>query len=294
MAPRTGSAPRAAVLLACVAAVSLLSLAGNVAGRAADPAPSADPGAASTAVGFHEAPPTLAPRSGGPAPASGLYTVTFIEYSLPLGATWYVNITGQAPLSATVTIANGTSLALNLTNGNYSYVAATNEPYFSAGGAAQFNVSGAAVFLNVIYQLVPGIYEIVFLESGIAGGTNWSATVNGTLRSAFAPNAIVFYVPNGTYQYSITPVPGYTSNVTNGSARIDGSGPVYEVGFRGSASPGPTAPAGVPWDWLIGGAVVGGLVVLLVLIVLWTRRPPAGGRESDPGDPADGLPGRSP
>jgi hypothetical protein len=40
--------------------------------------------------------------------------------------------------------------------------------------------------------------------------------------------------------------------------------------------------------------VVGGLVVLLVLIVLWTRRPPAGGRESDPGDPADGLPGRSP
>ena len=213
------------------------------------------------------------------------YSVDFIEYSLPLGATWYVNVSGGPSLAAVVTISSGTVLTTNLTNGTYQYTATTNQPYFTAGGAARFNVSGAAVELNAVFTIEPGIFEIVFLETGIPGGSNWTATVGGAEKSSFAPDAIVFYVSNGTYAYSVGVVPGLDSNVTNGTAHIHGIGDIIQVGFSSRPSPGSASSSEVPWTWLIAGGVSGVLLLLLLVIAVRGR---GGLDEESENSPTDG------
>jgi hypothetical protein len=50
-------------------------------------------------------------------------------------------------------------------------------------------------------------YSITFSESGLAPGTPWSVTLNGTLESSMT-NSITFTEPNGTYPYAIGGVAG--------------------------------------------------------------------------------------
>ncbi len=230
------------------------------------------------------APLALLPRA--PDAANATYLVSFVEFSLPLGATWYVNITGLPSLTATVTIATGTAISTELSNGTYNYTATTNERYFTAGGERGFNVSGATVSQNLLFTIQAGIYQILFLENGVAGGTNWSATFNGTTETASAPNAIVFYEPNGSYHYSIGVVPGYTSNLTVGNTTIHGVGIVYSVGFTGPPSPGPSSAAAFPWTWLLGGLIAGGLIVFVMMLLVRRR--------SGPDENPDGESGETP
>ena len=240
------------------------------------------------------APVSLPSSHAEPLPLTGLlraplavnatYLVSFVEFSLPLGATWYVNITGQPPLTATVTIATGTAISTELSNGTYNYTAATSERYFTAGGERGFNVSGANVSQNLLFTIQAGIYQILFLENGVAGGTNWSATFNGTTETASAPNAIVFYEPNGSYHYSIGVVPGYTSNLTAGNTMIHGVGIVYSVGFTGPPSPGPSSAGAFPWTWLLGGLIAGGLIVFVMVLLVRRRSGPDESPGSESGE----------
>lgn len=253
-------------------------------------------------VGFAFGPAPPRSRPGALASTSGTvlaatarpsvadYQVSFAEYSLPLGATWYVNVSGQPSLSAVVSISSGTTLSANLTNGSYSYTAESNVQYFVAPGAP-FNVSGTPLAFNVLYGLQPGIYEVIFLETGIAGGTNWSVTYNGTTQTAFAPNSVSFYTVNGTFHFSITPVPTYTSNITEGNLTIQGMGRVLEIGFHGPPGPSGGSGSGFPWTWLLAGVIGAGVILLVVWISVVTRSKPDAPQGNSPGaEPPSGPP----
>ncbi len=69
-----------------------------------------------------------------------------------------------------------------------------------------------------------------FSEDGLASGTTWSVTVDGTAASATAPGAIVADLQNSTppYAFAVAAVPGYTASPPSGTVSVSGS-PVAET-----------------------------------------------------------------
>jgi hypothetical protein len=178
------------------------------------------------------------------------YSVTFTESGLPAGTSWSVVLHGQTLSSST------TSIVFSEPNGTYGYtidVVAGYAPGQSSGSVA---VNGAAASVLVTFTRVT--YSVTFTESGLASGTSWSVSLNGTLQSSTS-TSIAFSVPNGTYTYQLGTVPGYTPTTASGSVTVNGAAdsvPVtfsrvtYSVVFSESG-----LPSGLTWQVTVGGLV---------------------------------------
>ena len=142
------------------------------------------------------------------------YTVTFSENALPAGTAWTVNLSnGQSNTSTT------SSMTFELVNGTYGYVVSSSDvDYLSTSG--QITVNGAPVSQHASFVYS---YEVTFSETGLASGTSWSVTVNGTLISSSSSVATVREI-NGTYSYSVAPVAGYSLiSAHSGSFQVKGA-----------------------------------------------------------------------
>ena len=64
-------------------------------------------------------------------------------------------------------------------------------------------------------------YTVQFSERGLPSGTSWGVTVNSQPKSALTGSVIQYQLPNGSYPYSITPIPGYHEST------VPYSGPIY-------------------------------------------------------------------
>jgi hypothetical protein len=99
--------------------------------------------------------------------------------------------------------------------------------------------------VSVGVAVTPPPYPVIFREQGLADGTVWSVTTHATTHSATVSdevNDIGFSIPNGSYSYSIGPVPGYTTQYS-GSYRVAG-GPVFiRVIFHAGVIPPPSHTA---------------------------------------------------
>jgi hypothetical protein len=84
------------------------------------------------------------------------YSVIFTESGLPNGATWYVNVTGQSGLSATVGRGGGTQLSIDLPDGSYSYGVTTNEKnWTTTTTTGSFTVSESPTAVSVSFTPTP-------------------------------------------------------------------------------------------------------------------------------------------
>jgi len=102
-----------------------------------------------------------------------------------------------------------------------------------ATGSGQAVVSdesgGALTVLNItVHQ--PSLFPAKFNETGLAPGTLWSVTVNGSARQGYS-SSILFSLPNGTYSYSIGPVTGYTASPNSGTITVIGGPANVSVTF---------------------------------------------------------------
>ncbi|HYK93522.1 MAG TPA: YncE family protein, partial [Thermoplasmata archaeon] len=127
------------------------------------------------------------------------YPVVFNETGLPSGTQWYVWL-GGASVSG-----NSTSLRFNMTNGTYAYVASATG-YYSSGAIGNLTVAGTGV--TVVVPFVAAPYTVTFQEVGLPNGTYFTVFLNGSGQSGV--HAVAFSVPNGTYHYSVYPVPHYS------------------------------------------------------------------------------------
>ncbi|MGC8580680.1 MAG: hypothetical protein ACP5MB_11605, partial [bacterium] len=66
------------------------------------------------------------------------------------------------------------------------------------------------------------LYQIVFTESGLPSGTQWSVALNGTARSSNT-SSITFEVPAGTYAFSVGSVSGYSVSPSSGTLTVSSS-----------------------------------------------------------------------
>jgi len=77
----------------------------------------------------------------------------------------------------------------------------------------------------------PKEYTITFTESGLPQGTQWSITLNNEVTESSSGNSIVFYVNNGTYEFSISSVNGYSASPSSGSVTVNGENVTVPISF---------------------------------------------------------------
>ena len=117
------------------------------------------------------------------------------------------------------------------------------------------------VHLALVQQPPPSQYPVTFTESGLAPGSSWSVTVNGTRVSS--PNATAILTEqNGTYTFAVTPPTGYTPSPSAGTLIVAGKAITQTVVFNRTSARATYAvtfterglPQGTPWSVTLNGS----------------------------------------
>lgn len=82
--------------------------------------------------------------------------------------------------------------------------------------------------------LVGNAFPLEFTESGLLAGTVWSVVVNGWVIPSFT-GEISFFLTNGSYQYLVPAVPGYTPAPSSGSPLISGVARTIPIQFTSTS-----------------------------------------------------------
>jgi len=168
-------------------------------------------------------------------------TVRFTEAGLGKGQVWCVDLTGWTGCSGSSAVQ-----FRNLTAGTYNY--SVMAPLTGLTITARW--AGRTVPLSTPVDLVHSSavaltfhypFAVVFTETGLPNGTEWSITVQGIKHSS-TTDTINFSEPNGTYSFRIGAETGYSHAGSPTSVKVTG-GPVnVTVTFRAKPSRGPVAP----------------------------------------------------
>ncbi|MGA8275518.1 MAG: YncE family protein [Thermoplasmata archaeon] len=197
------------------------------------------------------------------------YTVTFTESGLPSGSTWGVDFNGTTTGSSTSSIVfsalNGTGYSYRVTAGPTGYDATPSQ--------GTLDVSGANVVQTVDWRVhtSPELYAVTFTETGLAFGTSWAVTLNGSMRGT-ATSTISFQEPNGSFAFTVGNVSGFTANRASGTLQVDGSNSSITIAFSPS-SPATSTPGTAETPTFLGlpyyeGVALAGVLVVVVLLTL--------------------------
>jgi hypothetical protein len=232
-----------------------------------------------------------------------LYSVTFTESSLPVGATWWVNLTGQPSLSATVSSTSGTSLAMSLPNGSYTFSASTSAKDWTTTAGGPISVAGAARSVPVPFTFsgtrVASTYTVTFTESGLPVGSIWWVNISGqsslsTTVTSSGGTQLTITLGNASYAFEATSnAMGWSAK--GGSFTIAGSDQSVSVPFTSSVTPAPpgstSTGTGSPFPWVWAGAGLAALLALLLLLLVFRRRRKKEPENAGPGSgPSGGNP----
>lgn len=103
-------------------------------------------------------------------------------------------VVGLFPLTATVDSRSGYLIVVNWLSGTVSFLRPTTYP--------------------------PLKYSVTFQELGLAAGTSWSVTLNGTTNTS-ATSVVEFLEADGPYSYTLAPVSGYDNvSPANGTVTV--------------------------------------------------------------------------
>ena len=88
--------------------------------------------------------------------------------------------------------------------------------------------------VSISIAFVRTTYSVTFVEGGLAPGTTWAITLNGTQRSS-GSNITFVGLTNGTYTFQVPSVDGYSAHPLSGSVTIDGFNQTSPVIFISTA-----------------------------------------------------------
>jgi len=166
---------------------------------------------------------------GFTATATGLYTLTIQETGLPSGTSWSVLINGTKSSSVT------SAISVQLANGTYGVVV-NGVPGFRADTYVfSVQISGGGVSKTITWSIVT--YSVSFSEAGLSKGSTWAVTLGGSLLSSTS-SLIAFAEVNGSYNFTIGSVAGYTATPSTGSVKVQGQNTTDSILF--TAQPGGT------------------------------------------------------
>ncbi len=190
-----------------------------------------------------------------PSPANGTFTVNgssvavniqfselqfslqFNETGLPTGSQWSVTLNGTTESSTS------NNISFLVFPGTYTYVIIPPPGYTTTQLSGEVRVVDSPLYVNTAFYQEE--YNVTFLVSGLASGTLWTITFNGsTMSTSFT--TISFSVTNGSYVFIIGNLTGYSVQPSTGTVKVNGS-PLSESivftklvtngYFRGSITP---------------------------------------------------------
>ncbi|BCU67895.1 hypothetical protein HS7_13320 [Sulfolobales archaeon HS-7] len=140
----------------------------------------------------------------------------------------YLYVTGYFPndsgLVSVINPANNTVLT-NIQVGK--------EPHgitYDPGNARLYVANKASGSIGIIATANVTGYEVTLVESGLPPNTPWSVTLNGVTKTS-TTNTITFYLPNGAYTYTVSPVQGYTISQQSGTITVHDSQVTQQIIF---------------------------------------------------------------
>ncbi|MCL4449694.1 MAG: hypothetical protein M1386_00030 [Candidatus Thermoplasmatota archaeon] len=142
--------------------------------------------------------------------------VIFADVGLPVNSSWSVTMNGVMKHS------NVSEIAFVVPFGQYNYSASTTqEGFHSFTGQRVVLANKFNVFVDVYFW--SRNYSVVFNESGLPSGSEWSLELTGKNYNS-TNSSIIVHLPNGTYYYAVytklqgyLPVKGIGTFVVNGS-----------------------------------------------------------------------------
>jgi YVTN family beta-propeller protein len=148
------------------------------------------------------------------------YPARFTESGLPAGTNWSVEVGAQSFWSTSGL------LVAPLPNGTFGYRIPGIGPYEpqTATGVVTIYANGTSTSVAFYYS-----YALDFNETGLPAGTNWTISIAGSVYTQSAP-ALDLFEPNGSYEYTIVPIPGY-STTWNGRVTIAGAPEAVAINF---------------------------------------------------------------
>ena len=189
------------------------------------------------------------------------YPVAFSETGLTSNTTWSVALNGTSRSASAPS-----TISFSETNGSYSFTVGALTGYTASPSSGSVSVKGAAVNQSVAFThatSAPTKYNVTFTETGLANGTSWSVTLNGTVGSATAPASISIPEPNGTYAYTVGAISGYSASPSSGSVAVSGSAVTQAIAFSSSSTPPQSysvtfseigLPAATTWSVTLNGS----------------------------------------
>jgi hypothetical protein len=191
------------------------------------------------------------------------YTLAFTESGLVSNTTWTMVVVNVGAITS-----NLPTISFSLPAAAYNYAPGPVIPYSNSGpGSITLTSAGASVaitYAGLITCVGPictqaiTTYSITFSETGLAGGTSWSATILGFTLSS-TTSTIVFFETNGTYAFTLGAVTGYTPPASTGQVAVVGANLVVQVPF---SAPGTGyavtfsekgLPTGAAWNITVNG-----------------------------------------
>jgi YVTN family beta-propeller protein len=173
--------------------------------------------------------------------------VTFPVYAnetgLPVGATWYFNVTGHSPMATTIFASGVSSVMIDLQNGSYDWSAATDSANYSTttpSGSVQVHGAWKAVTVSFEATVAPLRYLVTFNESALPAGVTWYVNITGqtpfmTEVETGGTTLNSISLENGTFNYSVaTNSPAWTWNdsTTGSSFQVSGAPQTITLEFN--------------------------------------------------------------
>lgn len=168
-----------------------------------------------------------------------LFNVTFKEQKLPNGSRWFANVTNGGSYFST-----NSTITFTAINGSYSYEISTgNKLYRPSPFSGIFNPNQTSFPILVQFNLVT--YPVTFSEKGLTNGTFWSIIINNITRIS-TNQSIFFKLSNGSYEYSIQALSGFSTSEYIGNITVNGSPIIEPVTWNLVTYPINVTQSGIP------------------------------------------------
>jgi len=176
----------------------------------------------------------------------------------------------SAPLAAGTVLVNGTAVAsytggdANLTLAPGTYDIQLDTPTGSVYASQTVGVPAGA-YVPVLFG-VAGSYPVTFKQTGLPTGTPWSITIGANVSKS-AGTVINLLERNGTYDYTVTPIAGWTATPWSGNFTVAGASVTVGIAWTRVVYPVTFTESGLPngtlWQVVVGGAGVNGRTATL-------------------------------
>jgi DNA-binding beta-propeller fold protein YncE len=229
------------------------------------------------------------------------YTATFTETGLTSGTDWSVVLNGTTGSSS------GGSIVFDVANGTLPFTVNSVTGYTLAPTSGNIVVNGDSPTQPIQFTSSSGTgtgqtkFPVTFSETGLTVGTTWTVTLNGT-PLASTSSSIVFQAANGTEEFTVGTVSGFTASLASGSVTIAGKAVSESIQFTTSStslpvtngtSGGSSTVLGLPpvEGYLLILLIIAILGIIAALVVRSRRRGKANEAPASPGAPPTTPPG---